>query len=62
VPFATVEKVLLLYQRKYAHLDPRSFHEKLSKKHAIDLSYEWVERALRESGLLSQARDPEARL
>ena len=54
VPLATVEKVLLLYQEKYSHLDARSFHEKLSKKHGIHLSYHWVEQALREAGLVAE--------
>jgi hypothetical protein len=49
----TVEKVLLLYQRRYSHISLRSFHEKLKEKHGIDLSYEWVAQAVREAGLIA---------
>ncbi len=52
VPLATVEQVLLLYQEKYSRLSVRSFHEKLQAKHGISLSYEWIERALHEAGLV----------
>jgi len=55
VPLATVEKVLLLYQEKYSRLDARSFHQKLSKRHGIHLSYVWVEQVLREAGLVAEA-------
>jgi transposase len=53
VALETVEKVLLLYQRRYSHISLRSFHEKLKEKHGIDLSYEWVAQAVREAGLIA---------
>lgn len=54
VPLATVEEVLLLYQEKYSYLSVRSFYQKLPRKHRIDLSYEWVEQALHEAGLIGK--------
>lgn len=56
VPLATVEEILLLYQEKYPHLSVRSFYKKLQEKHGINLSYEWVERALHEAGLVAETR------
>ena len=52
VPLATVERVLLLYQEKYSHLDARAFHEKLRKAHHISLNYNWLAQTLSEAGLV----------
>src|SRR6202451_2425102 len=46
VPLATVEEVLRLYSEVYYDLNVRHFHEKLGEKHAIELSYTWVQQAL----------------
>lgn len=52
VPLATVEEVLRLFQETYYDLNIRHFHEKLREKHAIDLSYTWVQKALQGAGLV----------
>jgi hypothetical protein len=57
VPLSDLEKVLLLYQQRYSHLDPRSFQKILSKKHSIHLDCDWLSQALREAGLTSQTQD-----
>ncbi len=62
VPLATVEQVLRLYQEKYSQLSVRSFHEKLQAKHGISLSYEWIEQALHEAGLVGGAPPVHAQL
>ena len=36
VPLATAEKVLALYQERYADFNVRHFHEKLDEEHGID--------------------------
>ena len=54
VPFATLERVLLLYQEKYRHRDVRSFHEKLRTKHGLDLSFHLVKQVLHEAGLMAE--------
>lgn len=54
VPLATVERVLLLYQEKYSHLDARAFHEKLRRTHRISLNYSWLAQTLCEAGLVPQ--------
>src|SRR5438270_9951070 len=46
VPLATVEQVLGLYREQYFDLNVRHFHEKLTGKHDIQLSYTWVKAAL----------------
>jgi hypothetical protein len=56
VPFATLERVLLLYQEKYSHRDARSFHEKLRTKHGLDLRFRWVKQVLHEAGLMTEMR------
>ena len=51
VPLLTVERALTLYQLKYPGLDPRRFHQKLRKEHAITVSYGWLKQALQGAGL-----------
>jgi len=58
IPFAVLEKVLLLYQDKYSRLDVRAFHEQLRKRHSIRLSYPWLAQTLREAGLVPSAPAP----
>lgn len=54
VPMETVEEVLRLYREEYADFNVSHFHEKLKEDHQIDLSYEWVKKALQGTGLISQ--------
>ena len=54
VPLATVEKVLRLFQETYFDLNIRHFHEKLSEKHHINLSYTFVQKALQGAGLVAK--------
>jgi len=61
VPFATLEKVLLLYQEEYSHLDARSFRDKLIKKHSIYVDHDWLGKVLSEAGLLQGMVNPQAR-
>ncbi len=56
VPLATVERVLTLYQEKYSKSSPREFHQKLKKRHGIEVNYGWLEQALRGAGLIVERR------
>src|SRR2546423_576549 len=56
VPLALVEQVLGLYRDRYADLNVRHFHEKLSDEHQIELSYSWVKQALQGAGLVARGR------
>src|SRR5881275_1964523 len=56
VPLALVEQVLGLYRDRYADLNVRHFHEKLSDEHRIELSYSWVKQALQGAGLVARGR------
>lgn len=51
-----IRKVLGLYQEKYADLNVRHFHEKLTSEHGIKLSYTWVKKALQTAGLVKPSR------
>src|SRR5579863_6409625 len=56
VPLTVVEQVLSLYREHYHDLNVRHFHEKLTGKHGIDLSYTWVKKALQGAGLVAKER------
>ena len=56
VPLAQVEEVLRLYREEYFDLNMRHFHEKLKEKHAIELSYTFVQKALQGAGLVARGR------
>jgi transposase len=56
VPLVQAEKVLRLYQEKYADLNVRHFYEKLQEVHGIKLSYTWVKLALQGAGLVKKGR------
>jgi len=56
VALAVVEQVLGLYRDRYHDLNVRHFHEKLSEKHQIQLSYSWVKQALQGAGLVERGR------
>jgi len=42
-----MEEVLRLYREDYFDLNMRHFHEKLKDRHGIELSYTFVQKALR---------------
>jgi transposase len=56
VPVEKVEQVLRLYREEYFDLNMRHFHEKLKEKHAIELSYTFVQKALQGAGLVARGR------
>ena len=56
VPLKVCERVLRLYQERYADFNVRHFHEKLGEEHGIRLSYTWVKQALQGAGLVARRR------
>jgi transposase len=56
VALETVKEVLRLYQEEYFDFNVRHFHEKLTEKHQIKLSYTWVKTALQEAGLVKKRK------
>jgi hypothetical protein len=52
IPIAVVEEVLRLYREEYFDFNVAHFHEKLVKRHAIEVSYTWVKVLLQGSGLI----------
>lgn len=55
-PVAVVEEVLRLYREEYFDFSVAHFHEKLTEKHAIEMSYTWVKNLLQGSGLIAKDR------
>jgi transposase len=53
VPLKTVEKVLTLYREQYFDFNVKHFHEQLTAKHNMPLSYTWVKSCLQTAGLIA---------
>jgi transposase len=56
VPLKTVEKILSLYREQYFDFNVKHFHEQLTAKHGVSLSYTWVKTCLQTSGLVPVRR------
>lgn len=55
VPVHDVVKVLTLFQTKYPGCSLRLFHDELRSRHGLQVNYEWLNRALRGAGLISES-------
>jgi transposase len=56
IPLQVAKEVLRLYREEYFDFNVRHFHEELTEKHAISVSYTWVKMLLQESGLVARAK------
>lgn len=56
VPIAQVQEVLRLYQEQYRGYNVAHFHDMLVAEHEIELSYEWVKKALQGAGLVHKGQ------
>ncbi len=54
ISIATVEEVLRLYRDEYFDFNVRHFHEKLTEKHLIAVSYSWTKCLLQAAGLVAK--------
>jgi len=54
VGVAVMEEVLRLYREEYFDFSVKHFHEKLTERHSIELSYTWVKNLLQGSGLIAK--------
>lgn len=54
VPLKTVERVLSLYRERYFDFNVKHFHEELTSKHGVTLSYTWVKTCLQTAGLVAK--------
>ncbi len=54
MPIAVIEDELRLYRDEYFDFNVRHFHEKLTEKHSITVSYTWVKALLQGSGLVAR--------
>lgn len=57
VPLAMAEKILRLYREKYFDFNAKHFCYKLSTKHKIKISYNWVRLALQGAGLMPSRKN-----
>ncbi len=55
-PVKVVEEVLRLYREEYFDFSVAHFHEKLSERHVLGLSYTWVKNLLQGSGLIAKEK------
>jgi transposase len=51
VPSAVLEEVLRLYREQYFDLNVKHFHEKLTQRHGLSVSYTWTKGVLQGAGL-----------
>lgn len=56
ISFDTAQEVLRLYREEYFDFNVRHFHEELSEKHRISVSYTWVKLMLQEAGLVAKTK------
>lgn len=57
IPLVLAEKVLRLYREKYFDFNAKHFCYKLSTKHNIKISYNWVRLALQGAGLMRSRKN-----
>jgi hypothetical protein len=55
-PLSEVQKVLQLYRQRYAGFNVRHFHQMVTERHGVTLSYTLVKMALQEAGLVKKRR------
>jgi transposase len=55
IPIKTIEKVCRLKRTRYADFSVRHFHEKITEKHEIEISYNWTRIILQEAGIVEKA-------
>jgi len=54
VPIETVEEVFRLYREEYFDFNVTHFHEKLTEKHSISVSYTWTKCLLQAAGFIAK--------
>lgn len=55
IPVDVVQRILWLRREKYADFSVKHFHEFLTEKHGVTISYTWVKELLQEAGLAEKA-------
>ncbi len=61
IPMETAERVLQLYQEKYADVGVHLFYNELREREGIRLPFNWVKQALLGADLMRPGRGPKAR-
>jgi len=55
IPVEVIEKVCQLKRDKYADFSVQHFHERLTERHSVKLSYTWTKHVLQAAGLVQKA-------
>src|SRR5262245_3005227 len=55
IPVETIDKLLRLRREKYADFSVKHFHERVTERHGIALSYTWTKELLQAAGLADKA-------
>lgn len=55
IPLKTIEKVCQLRRERYADFSVKHFHEQVTERHGIELSYTWTKQVLQAAGLAEKA-------
>lgn len=55
IPVSTIEEVLRLRREEYADFSVKHFHERITEKHGLVISYKWTLTVLQDSGLAERA-------
>lgn len=56
IPMETAEKILRLYREHYFDFNMRHFHQEITEKHAISVSYSWTRGLLQGAGLVLKSK------
>jgi transposase len=55
-PIEIIEKVQRLYREQYHDFNIKHFHEKLTEKHELKVSYTWTKNLLQKSGMVAKEK------
>ena len=56
IPMATIEELCRLKRDRYADFSIRHFHEQITEKHGLEISYSWTRIVLQAAGLAEKGR------
>lgn len=56
IPLETIEQICRLKRERYADFSVKHFHEQLTERHSIEISYTWCRAVLQHAGIVKKAR------
>ena len=55
IPVRTIQRICRLKRERYADFSVKHFHEQITERHGIDISYTWTLLVLQEAGIVAKA-------